>query len=74
MRRTFAALAIIGLTVFGYIPPWSYGGIYCGDSSIAFKYQGDSVTTVELFLGLLLPPFIVVSLFLQPPTCKITRD
>ena len=62
MKRNPSVLTIICLTVFGYIPPWSYSGIYCDDTSITFRYNGDSVTTVVLFVGLLIPSFLVVSL------------
>ena len=45
---------------YGVIPPWINSGIYCDDISITFKYQGDTVPTVYLFLGMFLPPFLVV--------------
>ena len=61
MKQTFVVLGIIGLTSFGVIPPWSQGGIYCDDPSIKFRYQGDTVPTLWLFIGILIPPFLVVS-------------
>jgi hypothetical protein len=62
MKQTIAVLGIIGLTAFGVIPPWSDGGIYCDDPSINFKFQGDTVPTLWLFIGLLIPPLLVVSM------------
>ena len=62
MKQTIAVLGTIGLTAFGVIPPWSDGGIYCDDPSINFKFQGDSVPTLWLFIGLLIPPLLVVSM------------
>jgi len=53
-------LGTIGLTAFGVIPPWSDGGIYCDDPSINFKFQGDTVPTIWLFIGLLIPPLLVI--------------
>ena len=62
MKQTIAVLGTIGLTAFGVIPPWSDGGIYCDDPSINFKFQGDTVPTLWLFIGLLIPPLLVVSM------------
>ena len=62
MKQTIAVLGTIGLTAFGVIPPWSDGGIYCDDPSINFKFQGDTVPTIWLFIGLLIPPLLVVSM------------
>eukprot|EP00093_Oithona_nana_P013067 13067.XXX_630006_631277_1 [CDS] Oithona nana genome sequencing. len=53
-------LGIIGLTGLGIIPPWPQSGIYCDDASIRFKYQGDSVPTLYLILGLLIPPLCLI--------------
>ena len=61
MKHIFAVLGIVGCTAYGIIPPWSHGGIYCDDPSIKFRFQGDTVPTVWLFVGLLIPPFLVVS-------------
>ena len=58
--KYFAVVGIICLTGLGIIPPWSYSGIYCDDTSISFKYQGDSVPTLYLILGILIPPLILV--------------
>ena len=58
--RNFVVLGIIGLTGLGIIPPWPQSGIYCDDASIRFKYQGDSVPTLYLILGLLIPPLCLV--------------
>ena len=63
LKRTVAVLGIIGLTSFGVIPPWKDGGIYCDDPSIKFRFQGDTVPTVWLFIGILIPPFLVVSTY-----------
>ena len=62
MKQTIAVLGTIGLTAFGVIPPWSDSGIYCDDPSINFKFQGDTVPTLWLFIGLLIPPLLVVSM------------
>lgn len=59
--KVFLVLSIIVMTNLGVIPTWSNSGIYCNDTSINFKRQGDTVPTLYLFLGMLLPPFIVVS-------------
>ena len=56
----FTVLIIIIMSNYGVIPPWINSGIYCDDISITFKYQGDTVPTVYLFLGMFLPPFLVV--------------
>ena len=66
MKQTIAVLGIIGLTAYGVIPPWSDGGIYCDDPSINFKFQGDTVPTLWLFIGLLIPPLLVVSMYICP--------
>jgi len=55
-------LGIVGCTAYGIIPPWAHGGIYCDDPSIKFRFQGDTVPTVWLFVGLLIPPFLVIYL------------
>jgi hypothetical protein len=59
--KLLAVLVIFALCGLGIIPPWSSSGIYCDDSSIKFTFRGDTVSTYVLFLGMLLPAFIVVS-------------
>ena len=58
--RNFVVLGICALTGLGIIPPWQESGIYCDDASIRFKYQGDSVPTLYLILGCLIPPLCLV--------------
>ena len=63
-KSHLAVLTILGIQVFGYVPPWPHSGIYCDDPSISYKYQGDTVSTAYLFLGILLPSIVVVSEFI----------
>ena len=58
-----SVLSIIAMTNYGVIPPWFNAGIYCNDTSITFKNQGDTVPTLYLFGGMFIPTFIVVSFF-----------
>ena len=69
LKRTVAVLGIIGLTSFGVIPPWKDGGIYCDDPSIRFQFKGDTVPTIWLFIGILVPSLVVVSKYSHSPYC-----
>ena len=57
----FSVLVSIGIMAYGIVPPLPFSGFYCDDESITFKYNGNTISTVMLFVLTLLPPYIVVS-------------
>jgi hypothetical protein len=57
MTQALLLLAVLGpclAALYGYIP--SLGGSFrCDDPTIQFPYTGDTITTKQLLLGVLLP-------------------